>query len=67
MPGSSPGRDGLLPLWVADMDFEAPPEIREPVLRRAEHGIYGYTLEPESYFEAAAAWLAAAPRLEGRS
>ncbi|HVP17835.1 MAG TPA: PatB family C-S lyase [Spirochaetia bacterium] len=51
------GRDALLPLWVADMDFEAPPEIRAALARRAQHGIYGYTLEPESLFEAAQLWL----------
>ncbi len=52
------GRDGPLPLWVADMDFEGPPEIREAVERRAAHGIYGYTVEPESLFEAVMGWLA---------
>jgi cystathionine beta-lyase len=52
------GRDDLLPLWVADMDFRLPPEIQEAIERRVAHGIFGYTLEPESYFEAAAAWLA---------
>ncbi len=51
------GREGLLPLWVADMDFEGPPEIREAVERRAAHGIYGYTVEPESLFEAVMGWL----------
>ncbi len=51
------GRDGLLPLWVADMDFVAPPFIADAVARRAAHGVYGYTLEPESYFEAATRWL----------
>jgi cystathionine beta-lyase len=51
------GRDGLLPLWVADMDFPAPPEIVEAVQARAAHGIYGYALEPESWFEAAQGWL----------
>ena len=52
------GNDGLLPLWVADMDFEAPPEIVEALQARVDHHVYGYTLEPESYFEAAAGWLA---------
>jgi cystathionine beta-lyase len=47
----------LLPLWVADMDFPAPVEVVQALRRRAQHGIYGYTLEPESYFEAAMAWL----------
>ncbi len=51
------GTTGLLPLWVADMDFRAPPEIVEALRRRVEHGVYGYTLEPESWFEAAMAWL----------
>jgi cystathionine beta-lyase len=47
----------LLPLWVADMDFPAPVEVVEALRRRAEHPVYGYTLEPESYFQAAMAWL----------
>jgi cystathionine beta-lyase len=51
------GTPGLLPLWVADMDFAAPPEIVEALRERVDHGIFGYTLEPDSYFEAAAAWL----------
>ncbi|OHD70026.1 MAG: hypothetical protein A2177_15585 [Spirochaetes bacterium RBG_13_68_11] len=56
--GRIAGREGLLPLWVADMDFAAPPAIAEAVARRAAHGVFGYTLEPESYFEAAMHWLA---------
>ena len=51
------GMAGLLPLWVADMDFEAPPEIVDAITRRFAHGVFGYTIEPESYFEAAAGWL----------
>jgi cystathionine beta-lyase len=51
------GVDGLLPLWVADMDFEASPEIRRAMAGRLEHGVYGYTVEPESYFQAAADWI----------
>jgi cystathionine beta-lyase len=50
------GARDLLPLWVADMDFKAPPEIVEAIQRRVDHGVFGYTLEPESWFEAAAAW-----------
>jgi cystathionine beta-lyase len=48
---------GLLPLWVADMDFLAPPQIMEAIRRRVEHGIFGYVREPDSYFQAAASWL----------
>lgn len=51
------GRERLLPMWVADMDFTAPPEILRAIERRVAHGVFGYTLEPESYYEAAAAWL----------
>jgi cystathionine beta-lyase len=51
------GMTGLLPLWVADMDFPVPPEIMDAIRRRVDHGIFGYVREPDSYFEAAAAWL----------
>jgi cysteine-S-conjugate beta-lyase len=51
------GLTGLLPLWVADMDFRAPPEIMDAIRRRVEHCIFGYVREPDSYFAAAAAWL----------
>ena len=39
------GRD-VIPLWVADMDFRSPPAVIDALRRRAEHGIYGYTLAP---------------------
>ena len=55
--GRIAGREGLLPLWVADMDFAAPAFITEAVARRAAHGVFGYTLEPDSWFEAAMGWL----------
>jgi cystathionine beta-lyase len=48
---------GLIPLWLADMDFAAPPEIVQALRARVEHGIFGYTLEPDSWFDAAAGWL----------
>jgi len=51
------GRTGLLPLWVADMDFPLPGPIMDAIRRRVEHGIFGYVREPESYFEAARSWL----------
>ncbi len=53
----APGRSGLLPLWVADMDFRAPPEIQEAIQARVDQRIFGYTLEPDSWFDAAIAWL----------
>jgi len=51
------GLEGLLPLWVADMDFPAPPEVLQALRRRVEHGVFGYTLEPESCFQAAMDWM----------
>ncbi len=49
--------DDAIPMWVADMDFEAPPAVVEAVKRRAEHGVFGYPLVPPSFFAAAIAWL----------
>jgi cystathionine beta-lyase len=51
------GMTGLLPLWVADMDFPIAPEVTNAIRRRAAHDIYGYVREPASYFEAARGWL----------
>jgi cysteine-S-conjugate beta-lyase len=52
------GTTGLVPLWVADMDFRAPQEITDAIRRRVDHGIFGYVREPDSYFQAASAWMA---------
>ncbi len=46
------GRDDVLPMWVADMDFPAPAEVVEAVRSRAEHPIYGYTVPPSSLWKA---------------
>jgi cystathionine beta-lyase len=51
------GLEELLPLWVADMDFPACTEVIEALKRRVEHGVFGYTLEPESYFQAVIDWM----------
>jgi cystathionine beta-lyase len=56
---SRTGMEGLLPLWVADMDFPSPRQVRAALRRRVRHGIYGYTLEPESWYQAAAEWTRA--------
>ena len=45
--------EGELPMWVADMDFETAPEIREALMKRAAHGIFGYTVVPDAWREAA--------------
>ena len=49
--------EDVLSLWVADMDFESPKEVREALVRAAEHGIYGYTDTKEDYYEAVANWF----------
>jgi cystathionine beta-lyase len=50
------GRDTVIPLWVADMDFAVPPFVSEAVNNRAAHPIYGYSIIPESYYEAIIEW-----------
>ena len=47
----------VIPLWVADMDFRAAPAILEAVRKRAEHGVFGYNIVPESYYEAVISWF----------
>ena len=47
----------VLPLWVADADFKTPDFISDAIKARAEHEIYGYTFQPESYFNAISGWM----------
>jgi cystathionine beta-lyase len=49
--------EDAIPMWVADMDFEAPPAVIEAIRRRAAHGVYGYPLIPPSFWQAAIDWL----------
>lgn len=49
-------RDGELPMWVADMDFEVAEPIRRAIVDRAEHGIFGYSATPCEFFEAVSAY-----------
>lgn len=53
------GRPDLLPLWVADMDFETPPFIVEALRKRLEHPIFGYTVDPSDYWPVVTQWIAA--------
>ena len=48
----------VLPMWVADMDFRTAPAIIEALRRRVDHGIFGYTRVPQSYYEAVTGWFA---------
>ena len=45
-----------LPMWVADMDFATAPAVREAIERRAAHGVFGYCVVPDSWYEAYMGW-----------
>ena len=45
-----------LPMWVADMDFETAPEIREALEKRVRHGIFGYNIVPDEWYESYINW-----------
>ena len=47
----------VLPLWVADMDFQAPPEVLQALRGCVDHGIFGYTGQKPDYFEAVTGWF----------
>lgn len=47
----------LLPLWVADMDFQAPEEVLNALRQKADHGIFGYSEPKEEYFSALVKWF----------
>jgi Bifunctional PLP-dependent enzyme with beta-cystathionase and maltose regulon repressor activities len=51
------GRDDLIPLWVADMDFKSPKAITEALKQRVEHGVFGYTVPSEAYWNSIISWL----------
>ncbi|GAB4118125.1 MAG: cystathionine beta-lyase PatB [Sideroxydans sp.] len=52
------GREDVIPLWVADMDFAVPAAVQRALLERAAHPVFGYTLPPESLYESLIHWLA---------
>lgn len=47
----------LLPMWVADMDFETVPEVKQRLIEVASHGIYGYTMKSDAYSDAVIGWF----------
>lgn len=49
--------EGVIPLWVADMDFAVAPAIQEAVRQRAQHPIYAYTLVGDEYYDAIISWF----------
>lgn len=52
------GRADVIPLWVADMDFEVAPFITEAIMRRAAHPVYGYEFRGSGFYDSAAGWIA---------
>lgn len=52
-------KDGkeAIALWVADMDFETAPCVKEAVLKRVEHGCFGYSYVPDSYYQSTINWF----------
>ena len=51
------GRGDLLPLWVADMDWETPSFITDALKARLEHSLFGYTVEPKEYWQTVQRWI----------
>ncbi|WP_141046917.1 MalY/PatB family protein [Aliarcobacter cryaerophilus] len=49
-------KDGVIPMWVADMDFEVAKPIVDSIIKRAKHPVFGYTMVPNEYFEAEISW-----------
>lgn len=46
----------MIPLWVADMDFKTCPAVLEALHKRVEHGVFGYTMVPDAFYQAIANW-----------
>lgn len=51
------GREDILPMWVADMDFSAPEAVVEALVNRAKHGIFGYSDGMNGYYDALINWM----------
>lgn len=49
-------REGVIPMWVADMDFAVAPVIQEAILQRAQHPIFGYVSVPQAYYDTLCRW-----------
>ena len=52
------GKEDLMPLWVADMDFETPHFVTDALRERLGHSVFGYTVEPEDYWPTVRRWIA---------
>lgn len=50
-------QSNTIPLWIADMDFRSPPCVKEAIMKRVDHGIFGYSYADEDYFRAVRDWI----------
>ena len=50
------GREDVIPLWIADMDFRTAQPVIDALTARAQQGLWGYTARPDSYFDAICDW-----------
>ncbi|RRD96452.1 pyridoxal phosphate-dependent aminotransferase [Clostridiales bacterium COT073_COT-073] len=50
------GNPDLLPMWVADMDFQTPEAVRQALSSRINHGVFGYTEVSDSYYQTVSDW-----------
>lgn len=51
------GREDIIPMWVADMDFKSPPEVIQSLKERADHGVFGYPMIDDNYFDSFVNWV----------
>lgn len=51
------GREDVLAMWVADMDFMSPPCVQNALVKRAQHGVYGYAIHDDEFNQAVVNWM----------
>ncbi|CEP78725.1 MalY/PatB family protein [Defluviitoga tunisiensis] len=51
------GRNDIIPMWVADMDFKSPPEVIDVLEDRVKHGVFGYPMLKDEYIEPFIKWV----------
>jgi len=51
------GKENIIPMWVADMDFRSPDFVVEAIKERTNHEVYGYSVKPDSFYTSIIRWL----------
>ena len=51
------GKEDVIPMWVADMDFKTPDFIIKAIKDRADHEVFGYSIRPKSYYTSIVDWV----------